>query len=337
MRKRATIIEVAREAGVATSTVSRAFNKPRMLRPETVRRVLAVAARLGYEPNLHARALSTGKSGMVGMVVPDITNPFFAPLIRAAQRAAENADLDILVVESDSDPERELRLVRRLVPRVSGLILVSSRLPERRARGLADTSRVVFINRDLGETARVLTESSEGLAEGVGILIDGGARHIAYVGGPQKSWSEKERSATVTAIAAERDVAVTQLRVEAGIYHDALMLTPEILRIGADAVVAFDDVVAHGVRDGLRRHGVEVPGSVQIMGCDDALPIETHPPISTIRLRSEEVALAAIKLLLCEEPGPLPPTRVGLQGVLELRETTRRSSGAGADQRKRLA
>lgn len=323
MRKRATIIEVARRADVAPSTVSRAFNKPRLLKSETVRHVLAVAAELGYEPNLHARALSTGKSGMFGLVVPDITNPFFAPLIRAAQRAAESEDLDILVVESDSDPEREWRLVRRLMPRVAGLVLASSRLPEKKARELAEHSRVVFINRDLKGTARVLTESSEGLAQGVKVLVDGGARHIAYVGGPRKSWSETERSSTVENVAASVGVAVTRMRVEAGIYRDARTLSPEIIRFGADAVVAFDDIVAHGILDGLRHHGVDVPGEVQILGCDDALPIETHPSISTIRLRSEETAVIAIRLLLGDDSRPVPASRVGLQGVLELRETTR--------------
>ncbi|WIY81698.1 LacI family DNA-binding transcriptional regulator [Propionimicrobium sp. PCR01-08-3] len=323
MQQRATIIEVAHRAGVAPSTVSRAFNKPRMLRPETVRRIMAIAAELGYEPNVNARALSTGKSGMFGLVVPDITNPFFAPLIRAAQRAAENEDLDILVVESDSDPERELRLVRRLMPRVAGFLLASSRLSERKAREITELARVVFINRDIAGTARVLTESSESLKHGVAVLADGGARHIAYVGGPRKSWSETERSSTVIEAAREFDIAITHLRVEAGIYRDARALTPEIVRIGADAVVAFDDILAHGVLDGLRHHGIDVPAHVQLLGCDDALPIETHPSISTIRLRSEEAAVIAIRLLIGDDGDAVSSARIGLQGVLELRETTR--------------
>src|SRR5215212_9148627 len=105
-----TISQVAAGARVARSTVSRAFNRPDMLSDETVRRVQAVAAKLGYVPNPVARALSTGRHGNLALVVPDVANPFFPPLIRAAQRQAEKTDLCVFLGNSDENPDNEDQL-----------------------------------------------------------------------------------------------------------------------------------------------------------------------------------------------------------------------------------
>jgi LacI family transcriptional regulator len=129
MAGRATITQIARRLGVAPSTVSRAFNEPRLLRPETVARVKAVADEMGYVANRHARALITGRSGAIGLIVPDITNPFFPLMIRFAQREAEALDQVVLVVETDSEPEQERRQIASLLAQTEGLIIASSRLP----------------------------------------------------------------------------------------------------------------------------------------------------------------------------------------------------------------
>ena len=102
MPGRSTIQQVARSLGVSPSTVSRAFNAPHLLKEETVSAVVATAERMGYVPNLHARALVTGKTGLIGLIVPDITNPFFPPLVRAAQRAAETRGLSVMIAETNS-------------------------------------------------------------------------------------------------------------------------------------------------------------------------------------------------------------------------------------------
>jgi LacI family transcriptional regulator len=104
-----TIDRVAAEAGVSRATVSRAFTRPDLLSRETVRHVRAVAKRLGYVPNQTARALSTGRHGNIALVVPDIANPFFPPLIRAVQTRADDAGLSVFLGDSDEDPDREGR------------------------------------------------------------------------------------------------------------------------------------------------------------------------------------------------------------------------------------
>ncbi|SKC70944.1 transcriptional regulator, LacI family [Krasilnikoviella flava] len=311
-------MEVARRLGVAPSTVSRAFNTPRLLRPETVERVRATAAEMGYAPNQHARALITGRSGAIGLVIPDITNPFFPPLIRTAQREAERRGLGVFVVETNGDVVREEQLVQRLVPQVEGLVLASSRLPDARLRDLAAHIRTVLVNRDVAGIGRVLTSSREALVEGVRRMHAAGARDFCYVGGPLLSWSEGERRDAMRAMERELGLRVRYLGVESGTYADARGLASDI---GPEtrAVVAFDDIVAHGVLDGLTSRGVRVPQEVLLLGCDDALPIETHPRLSTIRLHIERGTASALDMLVDPD---VRDERLVVEGTLELRETT---------------
>ncbi|WP_217182782.1 LacI family DNA-binding transcriptional regulator [Streptomyces sp. AC495_CC817] len=318
---RSSVVDVARALGVAPSTVSRAFNHPELLKPETVAAVHAAAERLGYVPNRHAQALITGRTGAIGLIVPDITNPFFPKLVRAAQRAAEQHGLSMFVAETNYDPANERRQIATMAPQSEGVIVASSRLPGDELQLLAQRTRVVFINNDTPGLARVLLSSRDALQRGIRHLSEKGSRRLCYVGGPVRSWSEGERRGIVGDCAAALDLDVSYLRAESGTYAEARALATSVLSSGADAVIAFDDVVAHGVLDGLLIQGVRVPEQVSLLGCDDALPIQTHPRVSTIRLPFTEAVRAAVGLVTSTEIAP--DTRIEVEGVLELRETTR--------------
>lgn len=321
--RRVTIVEVANRLDLATSTVSRALNRPQMLRPETVALVRKTVREMGYEPNPHGRALITGRNAMLGLVVADITNPFFGPMIRAAQHKASEQDCGVMIVDTESDAEREWTMTRRLIPRVDGLILASSRLSPARVRELAETNRVVFINRDEPRTARILVQSSDALRAGLEHMVTTGARRLAYFGGPQRSWSDQERLATTQAFARELGLELQMHRVESGTYHEARYVAESLVGDGVDAVVAFDDVIAYAVLDSCLAAGLSVPEDVQFIGCDDALPIQTTPSLTTIRLRTEEAADRAVQILLEGTESTLPEQRVAFQGDLVLRGTTR--------------
>ena len=320
MPGRATIHEVARVVGVSTSTVSRAFNAPHLLRPATVDRVVAVAERLGYVPNLHARALVTGKTGLLGLIVPDITNPFFPPMVRAAQRAAEERGLGVMMAESNSVPDRERAHIASLSPHCEGLIIASSRLTPQELRQIASTMRLVLINNDTSEVARVLVSSADALSAGVRHLADRGARTFCYVGGPHRSWSEFERRSTLERLADELGLATTYLRDESGTYHEARVMAAGFPAV--DAIIAFDDVIACGVLDGLSDHGVSIPADTYLLGCDDALPIQTRPRLSTIRLPAAEAIAEAVTMIVSTRADTVAERRVLLPGTLMLRETT---------------
>ncbi len=167
-----TINQVAAAAGVSKSTVSRAFSRPEMITAETVAHVMEVAKKLGYVPNHTARALSTGRAGTVAIVVPDIANPFFPPLIRGAQAAADQAGFSLLLGDSDEDPTREDVLVSKFGPQTDGIVLASSRMTEEQIRAHAERRPLVLINRDVEGLPRVLIDTATGIAAAVEHLAE---------------------------------------------------------------------------------------------------------------------------------------------------------------------
>ena len=269
VRKAPTIVEIAHDLGVAPSTVSRAFTAPRLLRPETVERIRAAAAERGYVPNVHARALSTGVPRTIGLIVPDIANPFFPPMIRAAQRTAEETGHTVLIADTDGDEDREQRITARLALQSESLIVASSRLPSAQLIELTARRRVLFINRDEPETARILVSSRDALAQCTARLLELGHRRFVYVGGPHGSWSDRERRGAVEESLAGTGAALETLRIPSGTYADTLAAGDRILAGSPTAVVAFDDVIAHAVIDLLQHRGLAVPDRVSVVGCDD--------------------------------------------------------------------
>ncbi len=332
LRKPPTIVEIAAELGVSPSTVSRAFTAPRLLRRETVERVRAEAARRGYVPNVHARALSTGVPHTIGLIVPDIANPFFPPMIRAAQREAEQTGHTVLIADTDGDPARERRTIDRLAPQTESLILASSRLPSADLAEVTAKRRVLFLNRDEPRTARILISSRDALKGAVEDLVQRGHRRFLYVAGPRGSWSDTERYGTVkVALAGVADADLQCLRIPQGTYEQALDAGKSIVSAHATAVIAFDDVVAHGVIDALARQRVRIPGDVSVLGCDDTLALSTQPPLTSIALRVTEAARLAVQLVVQARIGEvLVPQRHVLQGEVTARATVGDAPGSAA-------
>ena len=177
-----TISQVAEAAGVSRATVSRAFTRPDMLGADTVRRVITIAKKIGYVPNHTARALSTGRYGNVALTVPDVANPSFPPLIRAAQVEAEKLDFCGVLGTSDENSVQEERLVSRFSTQVEGFILASSRLSDERIR--AARRPLVLINRDIARIPRALMDSGTGVAEAADHLAALGHKRFSSVSGP---------------------------------------------------------------------------------------------------------------------------------------------------------
>jgi LacI family transcriptional regulator len=323
MRNAPTIVQLAKHLGVASSTVSRAFTNPGLLRPETVQRVLDAAAELGYVPNNYARALITGRSGVIGLIVPDIANPFFPPIIRHAQLAAEELGLSVFIADTDEDADREVTMIGRLSPQVEGLIIAASRLPEKSLLTIAQRLPTVLINRDIEGIARVLVSASDALVQGIEHFVHGGHTRIAYVGGPPRSWSDKQRHSSVALALGDHGLDGIFLQAPAGSYADGLALSDAVVESGATAVIAFDDVIAHGLMSGFRARGLKIPEDICILGCDDTLAITTYPSLSSIALDLSRAGRLAVEALRNTGPrGGVIEQRIELEGTLVLRGTT---------------
>lgn len=318
-----TIEQVARAAGVARSTVSRAFSRPGMLSPQTVAHVMEVAARLGYAPNQVARALSTGRYGNIALIVPDVANPFFPPLIRAAEARADAAGLCVFLGDSDENPAREERLTGKMAAQVDGFVLASSRLAEDAVRALRGRRPVVLVNRDIEGLDRVLIDSAPGAAAAVRHLQALGHRRIAYIGGPPSSWSNQQRRSAVLRTAEELGVEAVEVAAERPSYEGGMAAASAVLASRTTSAIAFDDLVAQGLLAGLAGLGVEVPAAFSVIGCDDVLGARTYPPLTTISSRSNDAGRAAIEMLLAQiESGSFPGTAQRLATELIVRATT---------------
>lgn len=296
-----TINDVATAAGISTSTVSRAFSRPQMLRPETVALVRKLADELGYQPNPAARALSTGRQGNIAIVLPDIANPFFPPLLRAAQAAADAAGYSVFLGDSDENPTRELRLVNKLAMQVEGFILASSRMTNKRILELAERQPVVLVNRDVPGLPRVLIDPVKGIGAAVSHLSQLGHKNIIYVSGPAASWSNQQRQQAVEKACTQHKLRLRSVPVGHPDFEAGRQITDKVLALkSATAVITFDDSVAHGLLAGLAERGIDVPRALSVIGCDDVLGASTYPALTSVSARCDEAGRMASELLLNE-------------------------------------
>lgn len=297
-RKRATITDVAAAAGVAASTVSRSFSNPGRVNAQTRVHVLEVAERLGYTPNAAARALESGRTNTIALLVPDITNPFFAGVIKGAERAAAAAGLTLLLGDTQERPPLEEQLVRRLAGSVDGLVLAASRLPDDMLRRVAEQRPVVLLNRATPGVHCVVADYDSGTRQIVDHLASHGHESFVFLGGPAESWSGARRWRGLRAAAQVRNMRATRF----GPYSPTLAGGPAAadaaLAAGATAVVCHNDMLAIGVLRRLAERGTEVPGQISVVGFDDIFGADfCSPPLTTLAERTEDAGGRAVEVL----------------------------------------
>jgi LacI family transcriptional regulator len=320
-----TIHDVADAAGVSVSTVSRSFTMPQLVRAATRQQVLDAAHRLGYQPNRSARSLATGRTGTIGLIVPDIANPFFPPLIKAAQVRARAGDHPVFLADTDEDPEAEAALVRAMAGQVDGIVLCSARMPSDQLAQALKLTPLVLVNRRVGATPAVVIDQADGMRQAVEHLAALGHRRFAYLAGPRTSWSnqQRRRAAQVHGQRAGMDVVVLgpyAPKLEAG-----AQAADAALAEGVTAVVAYNDLIALGVLLRLTERGVAVPAGVSVIGFDDIAAARiASPPLTTVATPADAAGSAGVELLLAllDERAPGARTRVELGTQLMVRGST---------------
>ena len=318
-RQAVTISDVAHAAGVSRSTVSRVFSQPSLFLPATVTRVQEAAANLGYTPNPQAKALSTGTMAAIGIVVADIANPFFPPFIRAAGLRATQSEVAVLIADTEENPDIEAAALERLASRTDGIILVSSRQSASAVLAFAQKTPLVVVNRDIAGIPRVLVSTEAGIHQAVEHLAGLGHRHIAYLVGPKRSWSNQERLNAANSACMQFDLELTLIKGYMPTYEDGARSSKAVVKSGATALVAFDDLMAQGAMAGLADMEINVPADMSVIGCDDLLAARTYPQMTSIKARSPEAGVAAVDLLLADAQ---KDTRLVLPGEFILRSTT---------------
>ncbi|WP_327584505.1 LacI family transcriptional regulator [Nonomuraea sp. NBC_00507] len=316
----ATIKDVARACGVHVSTVSRTFSAPHLVNPATRSKVMAVADDLGYRPNRAARALTTGRTFNMGLIVADISNPFFPPLIKAAQAQARGRDYHVFVADTDEDPRVEEELIRTFTKQVDGVLLCSPRLSNRMIERLAEDVPFVVINRRIKGMPAVLMNVAQGAKLALEHLTGLGHRRIALVSGPIGSWTSNEMQG-VAAEAPGLDLVFfgPNQPTESG----GLAVAADVAACGATAVLAYNDLVALGLIEGLTAMEIGVPDQISVIGFDDILPGRLNrPKLTTVAMPAVAAGRMAVDLLL--QSGGEGAT-VTLDTALIVRESTGRA------------
>ncbi len=318
-----TIRLVAREAGVSQATVSRVFSQPDLVTPATVEKVRHTAERLGFVPNQFAKALSTGRSGNIALILPDVANPFFSALMRGAQAQAYKRGYATFLGDSDETAHLEDVLLGKLAAQVDGFVLASPRLDEELIRKHAARRPVAVINRDLEGIARVLVDTAPGFTAAVDLLAGLGHRAIAYVGAPVSSWSSQQRLRAVQTQGVAKGLRVVEIAAGRPSHGAGRACVEELLESGATAALAVDDVVAQGIMAGVTDRGLSVPGDISVVGCDDIIASTTYPPLTTVNACCALAGATAVDLLLDGLANPAAPTeRRVITGELVIRGST---------------
>ncbi|MEV6412445.1 LacI family DNA-binding transcriptional regulator [Kribbella sp. NPDC051718] len=328
----ATIRDVARLAGVSASTVSRALSMPGVVNATTRARVQAAAEQLGYAPNKAARGLITGRTGNIGLVVPDLANPFFPSVVKGVQARARMHDVAVFLADTDEDAAAEVGLVQALAKQVDGLILCSPRADEEELAEIAADTNVVLVNRLVEGVPAVTFDNEGGMRQAVAHLVALGHRRIAWVGGPKTSWSSAHRSIGLFAAAHDHGVQLVDVGHFAPTYEGGMAAADQAVASGATAVVAYNDLVAIGLLARLHARGITVPDDLSVVGIDDiAMSRMSRPALTTVRLPKQRAGEIAVELLLAMIDDPDPDTIIGTRGTLHGELMVRDSTGLAAD------
>lgn len=319
-----TIRDVAREAQVSVATVSRALSSPDLVRPATRDRVLHAAARLGYQPNRAARGLITGRTGNLGIVVPDLNNPFFTGVLKGVQARARQADHAVFVADSDDDRATEEHLVRVMAKQVDGVIVCSPGIDDTQLHDAVGTTALVTLNRRLRGVPAALMNSASGMRQIVEHLVALGHRKLVYLNGPRASWSNRERRRGLRMATQQHDVDVVELGPFPPRYEGGLQACDLALATEPTAIMAYNDIMALGVLARLRDRGISVPGDVSVTGFDDLMFAELcSPPLTTVAMPLAPAGALAVDLLLAGlGPGSAEARQVDLDTQLIVRATT---------------
>lgn len=310
MVRKPTIADVAREAGVSMMTVSRVINNKGSVSVSTRQHVEQVIARLNYRPSGIAHSLATKQTGTIGLIVPDVSNPFFADVARGAEHIAYAEGYNIFLCNTEEDPQRELAVISSLEEkRVDGVVLISRLRSEQLADALRHLPTAVLINRQLNNTnglpvvGTVRLDDVTGGQSLVQHLINRGHRIIGFLAGPPNSHSGQARTEGYQHALLEADIPFNPAlkhycapTVEGG--HAAarafILAYPQVT-----ALFCFNDLVAIGALQACTELGRRVPHEMAVVGYDDVpLAAVVTPSLTTCQAPRYDLGAEAVRLLL---------------------------------------
>jgi DNA-binding LacI/PurR family transcriptional regulator len=334
-----TIKDVARKAGVAHTTVSRALHGSPLISLETTERVCRLAAEMGYQPSAAARSLKTNRSQALGVIVSSIDDPFFSEILQGIDDVAQSRGYSLFIAASQRDPQRERSIVRTMREhRVDGVIVCSTPFSPEHSRQLRSYEiPIVVINNQSAEDYRfsIHHDDLDGSRQMMAHLIGLGHRNIAYLGYTHSGRTNLKRLAGY-----RESMQAAGLRIPEGYEFEAEASTPQegqaasarflALPRRPTAIFCYNDMLAIGVLRGLQQAGLNVPRDCSVAGFDNiTFSSYTSPPLTTFDQPKHTIGERAARLvlgLLAQDPeqSPSEPKILTLQGSLLVRASTAR-------------
>jgi LacI family transcriptional regulator len=309
LQSRPTIKDIAQRCGVHPSTVSRALSSAthHLVAEDVARRIRAAATTLGYRPNITAAGLRTGRSGLIGVLAPDIADPSFPPILGGVAETLNAAGYATIVVDVGPQGSQQ-ELVHQLIARgVDGLVLASVTLHDPVIKHCIDASiPVVLVSRtDAGRRLpSVVTDDEGGIQLAVEHLVSLGHRRIGHVAGPPDVSTGALRRAGFVASTARAGLSAREITIETAQTYTRTAGRSAALRMlerkaPPTAIVAANDLLAFGIYDALATLGLNCPKDVSVVGHNDMPYVDMlSPPLTSVRIAQRDMGDQAARLLL---------------------------------------
>lgn len=328
-----TLDDVALAAGVSSATVSRVINNVPRVAGHTRQRVLDAIEQLHYTPNFAGRMLATQRTHTLGLIITDITNPFYPAVVRGVEAAALSRGFSVLLYDTAENQQQEAQALQLLRERqVDGLVICSSRLGTSRLAQLAQgRTAIVFVNSQPAPSTvgSVETDHEAGMRSAVEHLVQLGHRRIAYLGGPPASQVQQRRLKAFRATAEELGVRTWEGSQEPTVEGGesgalALLATPDRGTL-VTALITYNDLMASGALLAARAHGLRVPEQLSLVGHDD-IPMAAllTPALTTVSQPMQELGSRAVAMLAAHLQSSVTasPTVLSLHPQLIVRAST---------------
>lgn len=345
MPDRVTIAQVAAAAGVSAMTVSNVLNDRPGASVKTRESVLKTARRLGYVPNLAARGLKSGRTGLVGVVALDLTGQYALEVVRGIADELAGAEMEVLISATYQDAGRERERVAFLTNGlVDGVLLIAPVLEEPTIEVLRAAGRPVVVidpRRMDVRLPRVVVDNYQGMRSAAKHLIELGHRRIAYLGGDRDfdSVAERYRGFSDAMRLAGLPIEDAMVRDCAFTYEGGVAAAADLLARQAHApalvpaqvlapayptaILAASDAIAFGAMDAARAHGLDVPGQLSVVGFDDVpQAAQSFPGLTTVRQPLHDMGATSVRMLLAQMAGTAVTDRTQMETALVVRGST---------------
>lgn len=297
--KRVTIYDVARVAGVAPSTVSRAFSRPGRVNAQTGQRIREIALKLGYHAHPVLRIEAGEATKVLLFVVADVANPVYSQIMQGFQMEATANGYTAMLVDSQEDDVVERRTIENVLDLADGVVLTSSRMSDSSINQIAKVRPVVTVNRIVSTVPSIIPDTTQGMRLILQNLHDHGHTHVTYLAGPQASWADGMRWRGLVDNAAAFGMKIRRIGPNTPSPEGGAGAAKQWLSHRTSAVVAFNDLLAIGFMKAVALAGIRVPDDVSVIGVDNSIVTQiSTPTLTSLAASTQAMGMQAARVLI---------------------------------------